>query len=455
MGTQDIVQLPHQHIGHLEGEDLKAAIERNFKEISHMLYILQLYEKKTGKPINETVNSVTDENGNLLVSKLSDKMVGLENELKLADLAVTAAKLAVAAVVAEKIADNAITETKIAEDSISTPKLQANAITAAKIAANAVVAVNIAANAITAEKIAADAVTADKINVNELASITAYLGTVISGEIFSSEFSTRASGEVKAYAELLTNGDINIYDTSAALGLKISGGNGQGMFQWFLSGIEYARSYVDAGTYKDLVIKSVINGIRLQAVAGPEIHLSKGGAHNTYLLSNSVAIDDESESSNASVVIWGDLLVTGTMDAGDKQCVEDTSQGKVGLYTIESPEVRYIDEGIATLINGECRIDLDPIFLECVEPDSAETPWHTRLTPKGPFTVYEAEIVNSYFIVKSHSPEVNGKFTWEISAIRKNKAGIRFPKMERLVGGNEENDPVLLTNWEDELLSGV
>ncbi len=80
MSTQDIVQLPYQRIGHFEGEDLKAAIERNFNEVARMLYILQMYEKKVGKPINETVDSVTDELGNLLTSKLSEKLVGLTQE---------------------------------------------------------------------------------------------------------------------------------------------------------------------------------------------------------------------------------------------------------------------------------------------------------------------------------------------------------------------------------------
>ena len=94
MTTQDIVQLPHQQIGHLEGDDLKSAIERNFKEVAHMLHILQLYEKATGKPINSTVtNSEMTAEGVLPTSKLSEKMVGLLNELQLADGAVTANKL--------------------------------------------------------------------------------------------------------------------------------------------------------------------------------------------------------------------------------------------------------------------------------------------------------------------------------------------------------------------------
>ena len=158
--------------------------------------------------------------------------------------------------------------------------------------------------------------------------------------------------------------------------------------------------------------------------------------------------------SGASTQVTGNFHATGMMTAGDKQCTEKTSAGVVGLYTRESPEVRYIDEGRAELIDGQCRIDLDPIYLECIVQDSDETPWNTYLTPKGPFTIYEAELGDTYFIVKSKESGVNGKFTWKISAVRKNKAGVRFPRMEWLVGGDEENDPVLNLGWEDELLEG-
>jgi len=52
---------------------------------------------------------------------------------------------------------------------------------------------------------------------------------------------------------------------------------------------------------------------------------------------------------------------------GTKNCIEDTIYGKLAISARESPEVRYIDEGMGMLTNGECRIDVDPIFLECIE----------------------------------------------------------------------------------------
>ena len=160
--SQDIIQLPHQHLAHLEDEDLKHAIERNFREIAHMLYNLQLYEKKTGKPINSKVDGVIDENGKLITGMLSEKMVGLQNELQLAAEAVTEAKLAVAAVVAEKIAEQAVEEAKIAVAAITKNKIADGAVDEAKIADAAITAVKLAREAVTGEKLGPGAVDLSK-----------------------------------------------------------------------------------------------------------------------------------------------------------------------------------------------------------------------------------------------------------------------------------------------------
>src|SRR5699024_5136281 len=62
-------------------------------------------------------------------------------------------------------------------------RIGAQSITAAKLATNAVTAEKINANAVTANKIAANAVTAGKISVDNLAAITANLGTVRAGRL--------------------------------------------------------------------------------------------------------------------------------------------------------------------------------------------------------------------------------------------------------------------------------
>ena len=431
MRNQDIVQLPHQHIGHFEGEDLKTAIERNFKEVAHMLYILQMYEKKTGKPINEKVEDVTDENGNLRSSKLNEKMVGLQSELQLADEAVTAAKLAVAAVVAEKIQDGAVV--------------------ADKIAANAVTAVKILAGAITAEKIAAGAITADKLNVNELSAITAYLGVVTGGEIYSSHFSTRAPGETKAFAELLTNGDLRIYDKLAQLGLVISGGSGQGTIGWYHDGIEYADAKINPITgAKDLLLetKAPGSGYRFDTYDGSKLEINRGG--DGFL--NVEGVSDVTVRLNSPSSDYMRVYGNFTTVAGTKYATEQTkSYGMRRLAAEEGPDVRYTIKGCGELKSGVCYVWLDQVFLECIEPHTEKTRWMFQLTPMFKhLDLCISEFDSSSFVVREKNG-LSGQFCWEMSAIRKGFAGkwLQRPPYD----GDEEE--MLDEGWEDEILLGV
>ncbi|OPY59454.1 MAG: hypothetical protein A4E55_00224 [Pelotomaculum sp. PtaU1.Bin035] len=167
---------------------------------------------------------------------------------------------------------------------------------------------------------------------------------------------------------------------------------------------------------------------------GLKIHArnNTGNTKSVAIVGNTIYLDPDYE-----VNVQGNLFVSGRLDVIGlpKNAVEETSQGLVALAAVESPEVLYMDrapKGVAELVNGECRVDLDPLFLECIIPNSEETPWNIICTPKGPFTLYEAEIGDTYFVIKSHEPEVNDKFSWVLFAVRKNMAGIRLQKRPEL-----------------------
>ena len=83
------------------------------------------------------------------------------------------------------------------------------------------------------------------------------------------------------------------------------------------------------------------------------------------------------------------------------------------------------DEGMAELENGQCRIEIDPIFLETIEPNTAETPWIIHLTPYNWLNIRVAEIGDSYFVVEEKDG-LSGKFAWILSATRKGYKGIRL-----------------------------
>ena len=108
--------------------------------------------------------------GTLNTGWLTNKMVGLQNELQLANSAVTAAKLAVAAVVAEKIAEHAVEEAKIAVGAITRPKIADEAVNADKIADASITAVKLAQEAVNSAHIYAGAVTSAKIAASAIMS---------------------------------------------------------------------------------------------------------------------------------------------------------------------------------------------------------------------------------------------------------------------------------------------
>lgn len=152
--------------------------------------------------------------------------------------------------------------------------------------------------------------------------------------------------------------------------------------------------------------------------------------------------------SGTDVTVWGDLHVTGTLSAGSKSHIQDTeNSGKRLLYVRESPDMRYIIEGRSSLIDGKCRIDLDPVFLECIEPDTDETPWLIHLTPFGDARVKVSEVGPDYILISGDEGSEDSLFCWYLSAVRKGYAGIWLEK-------HDDGEDVLDENWEDEFEDG-
>jgi len=199
-------------------------------------------------------------------------------------------------------------------------------------------------------------------------------------------------------------GMITVYDDMLGDGLRVIGRSGSG------------------GYNKDVIVEGAF--IRLYA---PDVMIGDGSTPGT--------------------TVWGDLYVSGGLNVSGlpKNAIEETSQGKVALAARESPDVRYIDEGKAQLVNGECKIEIDPILLECIVPNSDKTPWLVHLTPTVAETLYVAEMSDTYFLVKSTDITSNAIFFWSLSAIRKGFTDARFQK-DRFV-----EEDVLTSNWEDEL----
>lgn len=143
---------------------------------------------------------------------------------------------------------------------------------------------------------------------------------------------------------------------------------------------------------------------------------------------------------NVSIMGYGIYLDgdTGTVNyngftnfGGSKSNMEVTENyGKRLLAARESPENRYIDEGMGTLVDGICVIQIDPIFLECIEQNTDSTPWLIHVTPYADIDLYIAEIGPDYFMVKERNGGTsNSRFAWSLSAVRQLYANIRLPEV--------------------------
>ena len=138
--------------------------------------------------------------------------------------------------------------------------------------------------------------------------------------------------------------------------------------------------------------------------------------------------------------------VDGEFSADTKNNKQMTVNYGIRLLTVrESPDERYIIEDKAQLIDGECRVDVDPVYLECIDADTVN-PWLIQLTPYANTGLFVAEIGSNYFVVKERSGGTsNSSFAWSLSAKRINSSKWipeYFPA----------DDPVMTSGWEDEIL---
>ena len=277
---------------------------------------------------------------------------------------------------------------------------------------------------------------------------------IVGGKIYATTFSTRQPGEVKAFAELLTNGDFKIFDITAALGLLITGGNGQGEIVWYLNGLEYANALINAGS-KDLWFrtKQANSGYDFSTYNGCSLEIDSGGDGDAIIDLGSVELQMYG-SGDSHMYVDGYFVVHGGFDTigGSKDAVEKTENyGLRRLAAEEGPDVRYTIKGYGQLVDGQCRIDIDPIFLECIEPNIEQSRWAFQLTPMFEFLNMKiAEVGSAYFIVQEKD-SLSGHFCWEMSAIRKGFAGRWLEKAPY----DDEIEELITGTWEDELLSGV
>lgn len=250
---------------------------------------------------------------------------------------------------------------------------------------------------------------------------------ILGGEIYSTTFQTGAE-DATTYIRLDPDGDFSAYNNgkriifmqASALEGRIRLGDGiDNPYKMSL------LANYNVGGYSMSLLKGE-NGLDLSGGVG-DFRLLPDGSMQAYL------------GSGKEFYIQGNHWVTGTKNAA----VTTDSYGQRLLYCMEMPEIKFMDEGTGELINGLCRIDIDPIFLETIEPNTTETPFIVHLTPYDWLNLRVKEIGDTYFVIEEKDG-LDGKFSWQLSATRKGYAGERMRRVDA-------EEDLLTSNWEDDL----
>jgi hypothetical protein len=130
------------------------------------------------------------------------------------------------------------------------------------------------------------------------------------------------------------------------------------------------------------------------------------------------------------LVVAGNVVATGFHGSHART----KSNGPRRLYAQEATEVRVVDEGRGTLVDGQARVDLDPIFMETIEGE-----YSVFLTAEGDNKgLHVAGKDTDHFIVKENQGGTSGiSFVWMLTATRTGFKGVRLEAAEEIRTGAE------------------
>ncbi|MBW2672571.1 MAG: hypothetical protein JRD89_04030 [Deltaproteobacteria bacterium] len=243
---------------------------------------------------------------------------------------------------------------------------------------------------------------------------------VTNGEIYATSIKSGTPEATKQYIQIDPGGILRGVGLTGTV-IEISTDGDQGSISLYDAGTERARILLNGASTRELWLWGKNgSGISLDSDTDESITMGPYGG-----------VEDKRgnrfDAGSGTNTFYGGLTVA----SGTKNCAQKTENFGVRLLSVrESPEVRFIDEGKAQLVNGECVVELDPIFLECIEPNSDLTPWLIHITPYADVGLYVAEIGDSWFMVKERNVGTsNTVFVWLLSAVRKGYSGLRIPEV--------------------------
>mgnify|MGYP005833207767 CR=1 FL=1 len=112
---------------------------------------------------------------------------------------------------------------------------------------------------------------------------------------------------------------------------------------------------------------------------------------------------------------------------GQVSTVMTTREGRRILFAPEAPQPFFEDFGEGRLVNGHCRVNLDPLFLDCVALDESN-PLRVFVTLTDECNgVYVKTDRTGFDVYELKGGRSNAGFYWRVIATRKDGKELRFP----------------------------
>jgi hypothetical protein len=104
-----------------------------------------------------------------------------------------------------------------------------------------------------------------------------------------------------------------------------------------------------------------------------------------------------------------------------------TREGRKNLFSPEMPEAWFEDVGHAQLTSGHCRVNLDPLFTDCVSITDAK-PLEVFVQLKDECRgVYVRSDANGFDVYELQGGSSNARFSWRVLGKWKGLEALRFP----------------------------
>jgi hypothetical protein len=117
----------------------------------------------------------------------------------------------------------------------------------------------------------------------------------------------------------------------------------------------------------------------------------------------------------------------GILSDGTKSTIMATSAGKRILFCPEAPQPFFEDFGEARLVNGHCRVNLDPLFLDCIAVNQ-ENPLRVFITLTDDCNgVYVKTDATGFDVYELKNGRSNAGFYYRVIGLRRGDEDVRFP----------------------------